>query len=92
MWNHTSTRKANQLNNRNRNHRHENKDFFDSLDLTQETKNERKLQNQNIIKNHREKNFGEWSKHLDYLMAADNNEQDDDGVDNLLKFVKQRSE
>ena len=90
MWNHTPTRKANQLN-RNRNHEHENKDFFDSLDLTQETKNERKLQNQNII-NHKEKNFGEWSKHLDYLMAADNNEQDDDDVDNLLKFVKQRSE
>ena len=41
------------------------KDLIDSLDLTQETRNEIKLQNQNKIKNEEERNVRKWSKHLD---------------------------
>ena len=44
------------------------KDLIASLDLTQETKNKMKLQNQNKIKNDEERNIREWSKHLDCLM------------------------
>ena len=49
------------------------KDFIDSLDLTQETRNEIKLQNQSKIKIDEERNR-EWSKHLDYLMNIYNKE------------------
>ena len=59
------------------------KDLIDSLDLTQETRNEIKLQNQNKIKNDEERNVREWNKHLDYLMNICNKEQNDDNVDNL---------
>ena len=68
------------------------KDLIDSLDLTQETRNEIKLQNQNKIKNDEERNVREWNKHLDYLMNIYNKEQNDDNVDNLLKFVGQKPE
>ena len=68
------------------------KDLIDSLDLTQETRNEIKLQNQNKIKNDEERNVREWSKHLDYLMNIYHKEQNDENVDNLLKFVGQKSE
>ena len=37
------------------------KDLIDSLDLTQETRNEIKLQNQKKIKNDEEKNVREWN-------------------------------
>ena len=50
------------------------KDFIDSLDLTQETRNEIKLQNQSKIKIDEERNIREWSKHLDYLMNIYNKE------------------
>ena len=50
------------------------KDFIDSLDLTQETRNEIKLQNQRKIKIDEERNIREWSKHLDYLMNIYNKE------------------
>ena len=50
------------------------KDFIDSLDLTQETRNEIKLQNQSKIKNDEERNIREWSKHLVYLMNIYNKE------------------
>ena len=38
----------------------------------------------------KEKNIREWNKHLDYLMNVYNQEQNDDRVDNLLKFVDQK--
>ena len=41
------------------------KDLIDSLDLTQETKDEIKLQNQNKMKNDEERNIREWNKHHD---------------------------
>ena len=41
------------------------KDLIDSLDLTQETRNEIKLQNQNKIRNDEERKVREWNKHLD---------------------------
>ena len=63
-----------------------------SLDLTQETRNEIKLQNQNKIKNDEERNVREWNKHLDYLMNIYHKEQNDENVDNLLKFVGQKPE
>ena len=66
--------------------------LIDSLDLTQETRNEIKLQNQNKIKNDEERNVREWNKHLDYLMNIYLKEQNDENVDNLLKFVGQKSE
>ena len=44
------------------------KGLIDSLDLTQETRNEIKLQNDNKIKNDEERNVREWNKHLHYLM------------------------
>ena len=68
------------------------KDLIDSLDLTRETRNEIKLQNQNKIKNDEERNVREWNKHLDYLMNIHNKEQNDDSVDNLLKIVGQKLE
>ena len=68
------------------------KDLIDSLDLTEETRNEIKLQNQNKRKNDEERNVREWNKHLDYLMNIYNQEQNDDSVDNLLKFVGQKPE
>ena len=68
------------------------KDLIVSLDLTQEIINETKLQNQNKIKNDEERNVREWNKHLDYLMNIYNKEQNDDNVDNLLKFVGQKPE
>ena len=40
----------------------------------------------------KEKNIREWNKHLDYLMNVYNQEQNDDKVDNLLKFVVQKSD
>ena len=68
------------------------KDLTDTLDLTQETRNEIKRQNQNKIKNDEERNVREWNKHLDYLMNIHNKGQNDDNVDNLLKFVGQKPE
>ena len=68
------------------------KDLIDSLDLTEETRNEIKLQNQNRRKNGEERNVREWNKHLDYLMNIYNKEQNDDSVDNLLKIVGQKPE
>ena len=68
------------------------KDLIDSLDLTQETRNEIKLQNQNKIKNGEEKNVREQNKHLDYLMNMYHKEQNDENVDNLLNFVGQKYE
>ena len=68
------------------------KDLIDSLDLTQQTRNEIKLQNQNKIKNDEERNVREWNKHLDYLMNIYHKEQSDENVDNLLKFVGQKCE
>ena len=53
----------------------ETKDLVDSLDLTQEIRNEMKLQNQNKVKNDKERNVREWNKHLDYLMNIYNKEQ-----------------
>ena len=63
------------------------KDLIDSLDLSQEIRNEIKLQNQNKIKNDEERNVTKWNKHLDYLINIHNKEQNDDSVDNLLKIV-----
>ena len=68
------------------------KDLIDSLNLTQETRNEIKLQNQNKIKNGEERSVREWNKHLDYLMNIYNKEQNDDSDDNLLKFIGQKLE
>ena len=68
------------------------KDLIDSLDLTEETRNEIKLQNQNKRKNDEERNVRELNKHLDYLMNTYNQEQNDDSVDHLLKFVGQKPE
>ena len=68
------------------------KDLTDTLDLTQETRNEIKRQNQNKIKNDKERNVREWNKHLDYLMNIHNKEQNDDSVDNLLEIVGQKLE
>ena len=67
-------------------------DLIDSLDLTEETRNEIKLQNQNNRKNDEERNVREWNKRLDYLMNIYKQEQNDDSVDNLLKFVGQKHE
>ena len=66
------------------------KSLIDSLDLTQETRNKIKLQNQDKIKNDEERNVTEWNKHLDYLMNIYNKEQNDDSVDNLSKFIGQK--
>ena len=49
-----------------------------------------KLQNQNKIKNDEERDVREWNKHFDYLRNIYNKEQNDDSVDNLLKFVGQK--
>ena len=68
------------------------KNLTDTLDLTQETRNEIKCQNQNKIKNDEERNVREWNKHLDYLMNIYHKEQNDENVDNLLKFVGQKPE
>ena len=68
------------------------KDLIDSLDLTEETRNEIKLQNQNKRKNDEERNVRAWNKHLDYLMNIYNEEQNDDSMGNLLKFVGQKPE
>ena len=68
------------------------KDLIDSLDLTQETRNEIKLQNQNKIKSDKERIAREWKTHLDNLMSIYNKEQNDDSVENLLKFVDQKPE
>ena len=48
-----------------------------------------KLQNQNQRKNGEGRNVREWNKHLDQLMNIYHKEQNDDSVDNLLKFVGQ---
>ena len=66
--------------------------LIDYLDLTQETTNEIQLQNQNKIKNDEERNVREWNKHLDYLMNIYNKEQNDDSVNNSLKFDGQKPE
>ena len=68
------------------------KDLIDSIDLNQETRNDIKLQNHNKIENDEERNVRKWNKHLDYLMNIYNKEQNDDNVDNLLKFVDQKPE
>ena len=68
------------------------KDLIDSLDLTEETRNEIKLQDQNKRKNDEERNVREWNKHLDYLMNIYNKEQNDDSVDNLLKLAGPKPE
>ena len=68
------------------------KDLIDSLDLTEETRNEIRLQNQNKRKNVEERNVREWNKHLDYLMNIYNKEQNDDSVNNSLKFDGQKPE
>ena len=49
-----------------------------------------KLQNQNQRKNGEERNVRELNKHLDQLMNIYHKEQNDDSVDNLLKFVAQK--
>ena len=59
------------------------KELTDSLDLTEETRNKIKLQNQNKRKNDEERNVRGWSKHFDYLMNIYNQEQNDGSVDNL---------
>ena len=92
MWNHTSPRKTNKLDKGNRKHGHKNRRLIDSLDLTEETRNEIKLQNQNKRKNDEERNVREWNKHLDYLMNLYKQEQNDNSLDNLLKFVGQKHE
>ena len=51
-----------------------------------------KLQNQNKIKNDEERNVRKWNKDFDYLRKIYNKEQNDDSVDNLLKFVGQKPE
>ena len=68
------------------------KNLFDSVDLTQETRNEIKLQNQKKIKNDEKRNVREWNKRLDYLMNIYHKKQNDQNVDNLLKFVVQKPE
>ena len=62
------------------------KDLIDSLDLTQETRNEIKLQNQNKIKNDEEINVREQNKHLDYLMHIYSKEQHHGSMDNFVKI------
>ena len=61
-----------------------------SLNLNEDAKIKIKIQNQNKIKNAKEQNVREWSKYFDYLMDIYNKGQDDDTVDNLLKFDRQR--
>ena len=68
------------------------KDLIDSLDLTEETRNEIKLQNQNKRKNNEERNVRKWNKHLDYLMNIYNKDENDASVGNLLKFVGRKPE
>ena len=68
------------------------KDLIDSLDLTEETRNEIKLHNQNKRKNDEERNIRSWNKHLDYLINIYNKEQNEDNVDNLVKFFGQKPE
>ena len=61
--------------------------------ITMETKNRKRLHYQ--IYRAQElmtKKVREWNKHLDYLMNIYNQEQNDDSVDNLLKFVDQKPE
>ena len=83
---------TNKMDKRNRKMDTKRKDLIDSLELTQETKKEIRLQNQNKIKNDEERNVREWNKHPDYLMNIYNKEQNDGNVDNLLKFVGQKPE
>ena len=68
------------------------KELTDSLDLTEETRNKIKLQNQNKRKNDKERNVREFKKHLDCLMNIYHKEQNDDSVDNyenlLVKNLK----
>ena len=68
------------------------KDLIDSLDLTEETRNEIKLQNQSKRKNDEERNARKWNKHLDYLMNIYNKDENDVSVGNLLKFVGRKPE
>ena len=63
------------------------KELTDSLDLTEETRNKIKLQNQNKRKNDEERNVREFKKHLDYLMNIYHKEQNDDSVDNYEKLL-----
>ena len=63
-----------------------------SLDLTQETRNQIKLLNQKKIKNDEKRNVREWNKDLDYLMSIYHKEQNDQNVNNLLKFFGQKRE
>ena len=63
------------------------KELTDSLDLTEETRNKIKLQNQNKRKNDEERNVRELKKHLDYLMNIYHKEQNDDSVDNYEKLL-----
>ena len=65
--------------------------LIDSLDLTQQTRNEIKLQNKSKIKNDEERNVTDY-KHLDYLMNIYNKERNDGSMDNLLKLVGQKPE
>ena len=58
------------------------KDLIDSLDLTEETRNKIKLQNQNKRKNDKERNVSEFKKYLNYLMNIYHKEQNDDSMDN----------
>lgn len=68
------------------------RELIDSLDLTQETKKWNKTSKSEQNKNEEERNVGEWSKYLDYLMDIYNKKQLHGSVDNLLKFVGQRPE
>ena len=63
------------------------KELTDSLDLTEETRNKIKLQNQNKRKNDEERNVREFKKHLDYLMNIYHKEQNEDSVDNYEKLL-----
>ena len=61
--------------------------------ITMETKNRKRLHYQ--IYRAQElmtKKVREWNKHLDYLMNIYHKEQNDENVDNLLKFVGQKCE
>ena len=51
------------------------KELTDSLDLTEETRNDE------------ERNVREFKKHLDYLMNIYHKEQNDDSVDNYEKLL-----
>ena len=83
----------NKLDKINKKHGHENKkiNWFPILDSGNKIWR-KKIHIQNKIKYDEEWNIREWSKHLDYFMDICNKEQDDDSVDNLLKFVGQKPE